>query len=121
MFSVTEMRGFEMFSMTHLLTITLFLLVFFLFIFYRNELKPFQSKIKWTLFSTLLICEISYHMWAIQTGIWTVKDLPLQLCSLSTFLALFLFLKPNPKIFNLLFFIGLLPAILSMVTPEMVY
>ncbi|WP_374757433.1 TIGR02206 family membrane protein [Neobacillus driksii] len=50
-----------------------------------------------------------------------MADIPLQLCSLSTFLSLYLFLKPNQKVFNLLFFIGLLPAILSMVTPDIVY
>ncbi|WP_163100104.1 TIGR02206 family membrane protein [Peribacillus alkalitolerans] len=121
MFSVTEMRDFEMFSMTHILTFIIFLTACFFFVYYRKKLKPYQSIIKWTLFSILLACEITHQIWVILNGVWEVNDLPLQLCSLSTFLALFLFLKNSNKVFNLLFFIGLIPAILSMVTPEIAY
>lgn len=103
------------------MTLILFFLSCFLFVSYRKNLKSYQNIIKWTLFTTLVLCEVSFHLWLIVTNQWEVADLPLQLCSLSTFLSLFLFLKPNQKVFNLLFFIGLLPAILSMVTPDIVY
>lgn len=121
MFSVTGMQTFTFFSMPHVLTLILFFLTFFLFVYYRKSLKLYQNHIKWTLFTTLIVCEVSFHLWLILTNQWEVADLPLQLCSLSTFLSLFLFLKPSQKVFNLLFFIGLLPAILSMVTPDIVY
>lgn len=121
MFSVTEMRDFEMFSLSHIVTLILFLLTFFTLIYYRNKLKQYQKTIKWVLFSTLLVCEISLHLWLILTNQWDASDLPIQLCSLSTFLALFLFLKKSAKVFNLLFFIGIFPPILSMVTPEIGY
>ncbi|MDF2789647.1 MAG: transporter permease [Neobacillus sp.] len=121
MFSVTGMQTFTFFSMPHIFTLILFFLTSFLFVYYRHGLKLYQNIIKWTLFTTLILCEVSFHLWLILTKQWEVADLPLQLCSLSTFLSLYLFLKPNQKVFNLLFFIGLLPAILSMVTPDIVY
>jgi hypothetical integral membrane protein (TIGR02206 family) len=121
MFSVTGMQTFTFFSTPHVLTLILFFLTCFLFVYYRRGLKSYQNLIKWTLFTTLVLCEVSFHLWLILTNQWEVADLPLQLCSLSTFLSLYLFLKPNQKVFNLLFFIGLLPAILSMVTPDIVY
>lgn len=121
MFSVSGMQTFTFFSMPHVLTLLLFFLTCFLFIYYRKNLKSYQPIIKWTLFTTLILCEISFHLWLIHTNQWEVGDLPFQLCSLSTFLSLFLFLKHNQKVFNLLFFIGLLPAILSMVTPDIIY
>lgn len=121
MFSVTEMQNFTMFSYSHIVTFLLFLLVCFGFIYYRAVLQAHKATIKWTLFSILIICEVSQHTWIILTGQWEMKELPLQLCSLSTFLAIFLFLKKNQKVFNLLYFIGLLPAVLSMVTPELEY
>ncbi|WP_442598577.1 YwaF family protein [Neobacillus sp. D3-1R] len=121
MFSVTEMRDFTIFSMTHLVTLLLFFIAYFLFIYYRKRLKPYQRQVKWTLFSILVVCEISHHLWLILINDWEVADLPIQLCSLSTFLAIFLFLKPNKKVFHLLFFIGTIPPILAMVTPDMVY
>jgi len=121
MFSVTEMRDFEMFSLSHIVTLILFLLTFCTLVYYRKKLQPYQKTIKWVLFSMLLICELSLHLWLIVTKQWDASDLPVQLCSLSTFLALFLFLKKSDKVFNLLFFIGIFPPILSMVTPEIGY
>jgi hypothetical integral membrane protein (TIGR02206 family) len=121
MFSVTGMQGFTFLSMAHVVTFILFFLTCFLFVYYRKKLFSYQYIVKWTLFITLIVCEVSFHLWLILTNQWEVADLPLQLCSLSTFLSLYLFLKPNQKVFNLLFFIGLLPAILSMVTPDIVY
>lgn len=121
MFSATEMQNFTMFSFAHIVTFILFLLIGFGFVFYRGKLQVFKSFIKWTLFSILIICEVSQHTWIVLTGQWEVKELPLQLCTLSTLLAIFLFLKKNQKVFNLLYFFGLLPAILSMVTPELEY
>jgi len=121
MFSVTGMQTFTFFSMTHVVTLLLFFLTCFLLVYFRKQLTSYQVIVKWTLFITLILCEVSFHLWLILTKQWEVADLPLQLCSLSTFLSLFLFLKKNQKVFNLLFFIGLLPAILSMITPDIVY
>lgn len=121
MFSVSQMQEFSMFSFPHIVTFLLFLFLCLGLIMYRIKLKPFHLSIKWTLFSILLLCELSFHTWLILTNQWDVKDLPLQMCSLSTFLALYLFIKKDERVFNLLYFIGLLPAILSMVTPELEY
>lgn len=121
MFSVTGMRDFTLFSMAHVVTLILFFLTCFIFVFYRKKLKSYQHMLKWILFCTLLVCEISLHLWLILTNQWEVGDLPLQLCSLSTFLSMYVFLEKNQKAFNLLFFIGILPPILSMVTPGIVY
>lgn len=121
MFSVTEMRNFELFSTPHIVTLILFFIIFSAFILFRGKLKKYQSIIKWTLFTILLACEISMQLWVILTNQWGLDDLPLQLCTLSTFMALFLFLKTNKTTFYLLYFTGILPPILSMVTPEIAY
>jgi hypothetical integral membrane protein (TIGR02206 family) len=121
MFSVTGMQTFTFFSITHVVTLVLFFLTCFLLVYFRKKLMNYKHILKWTLFTTLILCEVSMHLWLILTNQWEVGDLPLQLCSLSTFISLYLFLKKNQKVFNLLFFIGLLPAILSMVTPDIVY
>ncbi|MEH7375527.1 YwaF family protein [Neobacillus drentensis] len=120
MFSVTEMRNFTLFSIPHIVTLILFFFTCCALVYYKKKLKPYKPIIKWILFGILLVCEISQHLWLILTNKWGVDDLPLQLCSISTFLALFLYLKNNQKAFNLLFFIGTLPPILSMITPGIV-
>lgn len=92
-----RMRDFTLFSMAHIVTLILFFSTCCVLMFYRKKLKTNQLIIKWTLFSILLVCEISLHLWLILTKEWEVGDLPLQLCSLSTFLVLFLFLKKIKK------------------------
>lgn len=121
MFSVTGMQTFTFFSTAHVVALILFFLTCFLFVYFRKERKKYQPILKWTLFTILILCEVSFHLWLIVTNQWEVGDLPLQLCSLSTFLSLYLFLKKAPKVFHLLYFIGFLPPILSMVTPDIVY
>lgn len=121
MFSVTEMRDFTFLSMPHIVTLVLFFLTYVAMIFFRKSLKPYQSILKWTLFSILLICELSHHLWLVLTDQWEVSALPIQLCSLSTFIALYLFFKNDKNVFYLFYFIGTIPPILSMVTPDIIY
>ncbi|RLQ94626.1 YwaF family protein [Falsibacillus albus] len=121
MFSATEMRTFELFSVPHITVLLIFVAISFLLIFFKGYLKPRQSVIKWVLFWALVICEVSGQIWNIATDQWDVGSLPLQLCSFSMFLIIYLCFKPNPKVFYVLFFIGFLPPILSMVTPELFY
>lgn len=121
MFSVTGMQGFELFSTVHIITLALFFAACCALVYFRKKRTIYQQIIKWTLFILLPACEISLHVWLILTNQWDLNDLPFQLCSLSTFLALFLFLKKNNKVFYLLYFFGTLTPILAMVTPEMAY
>ncbi|MFT4416556.1 TIGR02206 family membrane protein [Fredinandcohnia humi] len=121
MFSVTEMRTFEMFSVPHVTFLLLFVAISLLLVFFRGTLRRFQAIIKWTLCSILVLSEVSHHIWLVVTNQWEIGSLPLQLCSVSTFICIYLFLKPSKKAFYLVFFTGLLPPILSMVTPELFY
>ncbi|WP_010677120.1 YwaF family protein [Bacillus timonensis] len=119
MFSADGMQTFELFSFTHITTILVFTIFTLLLIVLRKKLKPYQSIIKWTFFTILVTSEVSHQIWMIATNQWEVSTLPLQLCSISTFICIFLFLKPSKKAFYLVFFTGLLPPILSIVTPEL--
>jgi hypothetical integral membrane protein (TIGR02206 family) len=121
MFSVSEMRTFELFSVPHITVLLLFVALSLWLVFFRDWLTPFRPFIKWTLFAILVLSEVSQHLWLFLTGQWEMGSLPLHLCSISTFIAIYLFLKRSKKAFYLLFFIGSLPAILSMVTPEVFY
>lgn len=82
---------------------------------------PYKKILKWSIFWILLASEVSAQSWLIFTRQWNVGDLPLQMCSLSSFLAMYLFFKKSEKGFYVLYFTGTLPAVLAMVTPEMPY
>ncbi|WP_456274535.1 YwaF family protein [Bacillus sp. AK031] len=121
MFSVTEMRTFELFSNPHITVLLVFVAISLFLVIFRVFLKPYQSIIKWTLFSILALSELSAQIWVIATDQWEYGSLPLHLCSISTFISIYLFFKRSKKAFYLLFFTGFLPPILSMVTPEVFY
>ncbi|WP_223590701.1 YwaF family protein [Neobacillus bataviensis] len=115
------MRDFTLFSMPHIVTLIIFFTTFFAFVYYRKKLKPYQEMIKWTVFALLLFGELSIQLYLILIHEYELSDLPLHICSLSTYLALYLYFKRSQKAFNLLFFIGLLPPILSMISPDIVH
>ncbi|MDN3016416.1 TIGR02206 family membrane protein [Paenibacillus sp. BSR1-1] len=121
MFSVTGMQDFTLFSIPHIVTLIIFFITFFAFVYYSKKLKPYQAMIKWTVFALLLFGELSIQLYLILVHEYELSDLPLHICSLSTFLALYLYFKRSQKAFNLLLFIGLLPPILSMISPDIVH
>jgi len=121
MFSVTGMQGFELFSAEHLITLGIFFGVCLGLVLFRNQIRPHKNVLKWIIFWTLVACQVSHQSWLILTGQWQISDLPLHMCSMSSFLAMYLFLRKSVKGFYVLYFIGTLPAILAMVTPEMSY
>ncbi|MBT2639766.1 TIGR02206 family membrane protein [Bacillus sp. ISL-39] len=121
MFSVTGMQGFELFSAEHLVTLGLFFAVYLGMVLLRRRIRPHKNILRWAIFWTLLACQVSHQSWLILTGQWQIGDLPLHMCSISSFLAMYLFLRKSVKGFYVLYFIGTLPAILAMVTPEMSY
>ncbi|MBM6616353.1 TIGR02206 family membrane protein [Bacillus suaedaesalsae] len=121
MFSVTGMQGFQMFNLEHNVTLAVFFLTCLVMVLFRRKLINYKPILKWFIFISLVACEISMHVWLVLTHQWDIGDLPLHLCSLSTFIALYLLVNKKEKAFNLLYFIGIIPPILSMITPDMVY
>lgn len=121
MFAATEMRSFEHFSLPHMVTLMIFFSIGFILIKCRKKLELYKTIIKWTLFTNLIVCVISLQLVLVLTGDWDPGDLPLQLCSISTFLTLYLFIKGNNKVFHLLYFIGFIPPILAMLSPDLAH
>jgi hypothetical integral membrane protein (TIGR02206 family) len=115
------MRTFEHFSLPHIVSLLIFFTFCMFLVIFRKRIEPYKTLIKWTLFSILLVCVVSLQTVLVLMGEWGFGHLPLQLCSISTFLALYLFLKRNEKVFNLLYFIGLIPPILSMISPDLAH
>lgn len=119
--SATRFDTIQLFSIPHIAVLILLTLACFGIIFYRKKLEPYKAVIRWSLCIILVCCVISLQTYLVLTDKWKISDLPLNLCSLSTYLSIYLFFKNNNKVFNLLFFIGFIPPILSMLTPDNTY
>jgi hypothetical integral membrane protein (TIGR02206 family) len=121
MFSPDRMLDFQLFSLAHLLTLFVFVLLIAGLIYCFAK----RTNIKWIgtiLVCTLSISEISYQIWSVKNGIWSFQStLPLHLCSISTFIGIYLYFKRSSRLFYLFLYIGFIPPILAIITPDNPY
>ena len=77
-----------------------------------------EKKIKVSFAFLLIILEVSYHIHNIINGFVSV---PLHISSFSVILSIIILLTDNEKIFNVLFFFGVLGGITAFIMPDMVH
>lgn len=97
----------------------------FLLILFRKRLSRGSrmfTPVRWTLFSILLACEITYQYWTISNGIWNfASHVPLHLCGMASITAMTGLVTLNRHWIQISFFIGIVPSFLALVTPDMPY
>ncbi|WP_041090016.1 TIGR02206 family membrane protein [Jeotgalibacillus soli] len=123
MFSPVDFQTFQLFSPSHIAVIVLFLIICIFFLLYLKKAKLTNNKrLSSILVTIFIVSELSYQIWALSVRIWESKYfLPLQLCSFSTFFGLYLHFKRSTVIFYFFFYIGFLPPILAILTPDLLY
>ncbi|WP_377891599.1 TIGR02206 family membrane protein [Alkalihalobacillus sp. R86527] len=115
---------FSLFSKSHLLVlIGLSILFVFTYLFRRSLRKRrYNVSFRIIVILLLLLSEASFHLWFIYHGEWRITTtLPLQLSSISLFLAVILLASKNQLLFDITFFVGSSSALLAMITPELTY
>lgn len=114
-----QQYDFEMFSASHLTVLAVLCsAVYSLFAFRRPLQTVSLKKWEWSGAFFLLLIEGMYHVWMIKTGTWDSSHaFPLELCSISLFLAVALLLTKKQGLYELLLFTGLLGASQALITP----
>ncbi|SEN43823.1 conserved hypothetical integral membrane protein TIGR02206 [Paenisporosarcina quisquiliarum] len=112
---------FEMFSAVHITSmITLCFLILLLF-YNRNRWTIQQQKVQFMerFFAlTLFIMDGCYYIWLVQTGRWDWgNSLPLELCSISLIITIFLLWTGKKMLYSFVFFAGIGGAIQAVATP----
>ncbi|MNM97939.1 Integral membrane protein [compost metagenome] len=123
-FSVEEAGSFEAFSSSHL--IILGMLLFSLLLLYgcrRWFQRPSRSRTgRYILAGILILCELSLNIWYVWGKRFDVKDtLPLELCSISLYLCVFMLLFKSRFIFQIVYFTGIGGALQAILTPALSY
>ncbi|WP_271852652.1 TIGR02206 family membrane protein [Planococcus maritimus] len=116
---------FELFSSSHLIVLAIALCGFLFVILFKNTLSAKGTLFQllcWLLFSVLILSEVSYQYWAITHGFWSFnRYMPLHLCGGASVTAMIGLWTLRPFWIRLSFFIGIAPAALALVTPDMPY
>ncbi|MDR6226162.1 YwaF family protein [Desmospora profundinema] len=111
---------FVLFSGTHLITLLVLGLITFLFFRTLPRMKgtKLESVIRFGLIGIILLSEISWHLWNVRNGQWTLQySLPLQLCSITLLLSAVLLFTRSIRLFPFVYFCGLAGALQALLTP----
>lgn len=114
---------FNMFSRSHFIVLAIFILISVIIFLNRKEMKnEYWRKIEIGAAVSLILFEITYHVWMYVNGIWKVsRSLPLELCNISLILCVILLLSKKKVIYEILFFTALLGASQAIFTPALSY
>lgn len=112
-------HGFKLYGSIHIM----WLVICFLFIAYllkinksKNEIERF--KLRRIIAIALLMDEIYKHVFLIIGGNWTFDYLPLHLCSINIFMALFDSIKPNKTVRHFISLIAIPGALMALLSPS---
>ncbi|WP_010529098.1 TIGR02206 family membrane protein [Lentibacillus jeotgali] len=82
----------------------------------------FYNTIRWSLFSLLVLSEVSYQTYTALNGIWSLGDhMFLHLCGVAGITGAIALINHNKRLIQITFFIGLVPSFLALATPELLY
>jgi hypothetical integral membrane protein (TIGR02206 family) len=115
-----DLDPFVLFSIEHILTIVLVVLLCAGVVFSRKSLRKenLRNPLRYGLAAILICSELSYHTWQIYYGEWNISySLPLHLSSVSLIFSVIMLLTKNEKVFAFVFFAGIGSALQAMVTP----
>jgi len=113
---------FSSFSDEHLMMITIFFLGCFLLYFFRHFFLRHEKAMRIFFFTSLLLFEIGYNAWLIMSERWNLAySLPLQLCTISTYLCFILLIKNRYGVFEIVYFTGIGGALQAILTPELFF
>lgn len=106
----------SLFSIHHLIYVLCGFCSILLILRYAKKIREYDKEyiVKRIVAVLLIILEIAYHVHN-----WTFPRLsiPLHMCSFATFMAIYLLLTDNQKIFKYLFFLGVLGGSVALITP----
>jgi hypothetical integral membrane protein (TIGR02206 family) len=77
---------------------------------------------RYFLAAVLVLSEVTLNIWYVTEGVYRVKNtLPLELCSISLYLCVFMLIFRNYNLFQIAYFTGIAGALQAMLTPVLGY
>lgn len=118
----SKLKPFHLFSVEHLLTMGIILLLSALIFIFRNKLVEKRNRriFGYFLALLLLVTDALQHLWLLYENAWTLKRaLPLQLSDLAVILAIVMLLTRSNELFQFMYFAGLGSSIQAILTPDL--
>jgi hypothetical integral membrane protein (TIGR02206 family) len=112
-------KPFTFFDIAHIgALLAIFLLNIFL-LRYRDKDESVRYKVRLTMAIILWANEAAWHLWNIAYGTWSIQEhLPLHACSVLIWLAGFMLIKKNYRIYEFAYLLGIGGALQALLTPD---
>ena len=111
-------KPFVLFGIWHLVALLVIVLINFGMLGFRGTSEKTRTRVRWSMAIVLWLDEASWHIWNIYWGHWTVAQLPLHICSVLIWLAGFMLIFKNYRIYEFAYFIGIGGAMQALLTPD---
>jgi hypothetical integral membrane protein (TIGR02206 family) len=114
---------FVLFSISHVMAIIFMLILVILFYKYRNKCsRTVKEGVRWGLIILMAAGELFFHLWYSLNDLWSLRiNLPLQLCSISLYLCIFMLITRSRTSFEIAYFTSMTGAFIAMITPELFF
>jgi hypothetical integral membrane protein (TIGR02206 family) len=110
---------FQLFGIWHLVALAVIVILNFALLGFRKSSDETRKAVRWTIAIVLWLDELSWHVWNIYWGHWTIQTmLPLHICSILIWLAGFMLIFKNYRIYEFAYFIGIGGAMQALLTPD---
>ncbi|WP_226581531.1 TIGR02206 family membrane protein [Halobacillus litoralis] len=121
-FSARIDESFTTFGASHLVMLAIYVIVSVFILStpaVRKRSTRFHTLLRVIFLSLLILSEVSYQVWTILHGYWMEgSHLPLHLCGIASLVGVFALLTYHPKLIKITYFIGILPAAIALITPD---
>jgi len=110
---------FTLFGVWHILALLFIVVLNISILGLRKSSEKTRIVFRWTMAFFLWIDELSWHIWNSYWGHWTIQTmLPLHICSILIWLAGFMLIFKNYRIYEFAYFIGIGGAMQALLTPD---
>jgi hypothetical integral membrane protein (TIGR02206 family) len=112
---------FDLFGPAHLASLVLVIATCLLIVRFRCSFSPSSRHfMRWGLLAVIYLSEISWHIWKLYIGDWTIQGmLPLWLCSLTVWTMPLLLIWRSKFYYEWVYFMGLIGASQALLTPDL--
>jgi hypothetical integral membrane protein (TIGR02206 family) len=113
---------FHLGSPSHCAALAVFALLVVALFAWRNPGAAARKRMRWALAAVIVGSDLGWHTWYLMTGQWSVQSmLPLQLCSLTTYLCAAMLVTRNYFLYELCYFYALGGSSQALFTPDIPY
>ncbi|NNE35718.1 MAG: TIGR02206 family membrane protein [Rhodothermales bacterium] len=111
---------FELFGAPHVVVLLVVVLISAVLIA-RGRSIPLQrhSSLRMILAVILVFNEVLWHVWALTEDMYTIHEmLPLHLCSVMVWVCAYALIKPERRLYGLMYFLGVAGSVQALITPD---